>query len=339
MRVCLYLELSEAPMIRKSGVWTAFQAQRRALENIGVEVMTDPARKDYDILHLHAYGPRSFYYLKRAKRAGKMVVVHAHSIGSYDLKSGFIMTDQIAPFYERYLHYYYRGADSIFTPSARAKEILLEKGLAEPIEVVHNCIDSEKYSFSAEKRQSKRKDLSLTRFTIISSGNVIPRKGVVDFIEVAHMLPQFDFVWYGQRWKLLAFHPQVNQRIKTKPANLLLPGFVHDMQAALSSGDLFFFPSFGETGSIVLLEAAARGLPLVIRDLPEYRGWLEDGENCLKGCCKEEFAKLIARVATDDKLRERLSQGARATAAEYSLERVGARLMGLYSSLLTERGV
>jgi glycosyltransferase involved in cell wall biosynthesis len=147
-------------MIRKSGVWTAFQAQRRALENIGVEVVTDPARKDYDILHLHAYGPWSFYYLKRAKRAGKMVVVHAHSIGSYDLKSGFIMTDQIAPFYERYLHHYYRGADSIFTPSARAKEILLEKGLAKPIEVVHNCIDSEKYSFSAEKRQSKRKDLN-----------------------------------------------------------------------------------------------------------------------------------------------------------------------------------
>lgn len=35
MKVCLYLELSEAPMIRKSGVWTAFQTQKKALENIG----------------------------------------------------------------------------------------------------------------------------------------------------------------------------------------------------------------------------------------------------------------------------------------------------------------
>jgi 1,2-diacylglycerol-3-alpha-glucose alpha-1,2-glucosyltransferase len=322
-------------MIRKSGVWTAFQAQRRALENIGVEVVTDPARKDYDILHLHAYGPRSFYYLKRAKKAGKKVVVHAHSIGSYDLKDGFIFTNQIAPLYERYLHYYYSCGDSIFTPSARAKELLLAKGLAEPIKVVNNCIDSKRFCFSPEKRRSKRKDLSLTRFTIIVSGNVIPRKGVVDFIEVARMLPQFDFVWYGQRWKFLAFHPRVEQKIKERPRNLLLPGFVHDMQAALSGGDLFFFPSYGENQPMVLLEAAARGLPLIVRDLPEYRGWLEDGENCLKGCCKEEFVELIVRVAADGKLRERLSQGARATAEEYSLKRVGERLMGLYSSLLT----
>jgi 1,2-diacylglycerol-3-alpha-glucose alpha-1,2-glucosyltransferase len=321
-------------MIRKSGVWTAFQTQKRALENMGVEVATDPARKDYDILHLHAYGPRSFYYLKRAKKAGKKVVVHAHSIGGYDLKDGFTFANQIAPLYERYLHYYYRCGDSIFTPSARAKELLLAKGLAEPIEVVNNCIDSERFSFSAEKRQSKRKDLSLKRFTSIVSGNVIPRKGVVDFIEVACMLPQFDFVWYGQRWKLLAFHPRLEQKIKERPQNLLMPGFVHDMQAALSGGDLFFFPSFGETGSIVLLEAAACGLPLIVRDLPEYRGWLEDGENCLKGCCKEEFAGLIVRVATDGKLRKRLSQGARATAEKYSLKRVGERLIGLYSSLL-----
>jgi len=336
MKVCLYLELSEAPMIRKSGVWTAFQTQKRALENMGVEVVTDPADKDYDILHLHAYGPRSFYYLKRAKKAGKKVVVHAHSIGGYDLKDGFTFTNQIAPLYERYLHYYYRCGDSIFTPSVRAKELLLTKGLAEPIKVVNNCIDSERFCFSAEKRQSKRKDLSLKRFTIIVSGNVIPRKGVVDFIEVARMLPQFDFVWYGQRWKFLAFHPRVEQKIKERPQNLLMPGFVHDMQAALSGGDLFFFPSHGETGSIVLLEAAACGLPLIVRDLPEYRGWLEDGENCLKGCCKEEFAGLIVRVTTDGKLRERLSQGARATAEKYSLKRVGARLIGLYSSLLSE---
>ncbi|MEA1871703.1 MAG: glycosyltransferase family 4 protein [Candidatus Bipolaricaulota bacterium] len=322
-------------MVRKSGVWTAFQAQRRALENIGVEVVTDPARKDYDILHLHAYGPRSFYYLKRAKQTGKRVVVHAHSIGSYDLKDGFTLTNLIAPLYERYLHYYYRCADSIFTPSARAKELLLAKGLAEPIEVVYNCVDNKTLCFSPEKRQSKRKDLSLVRFTIISSGNVIPRKGVVDFIEVARMLPQFDFVWYGQRWKLLAFHPRVEQKIKARPQNLLMPGFVYDIQAALSGGDLYFFPSYGETGSMVLREAAACGLPLIVRDLPEYRGWLEDGENCLKGHCKEEFAELIERVATDGKLRERLSRGARATVEEYSLKRVGARLMGLYSSLLT----
>ena len=301
---------------------------------MGVDIVTDPLREDYDILHLHAYGLRSFHYLKRAKRAGKRVVVHAHSTGSYDLKDGFTLTNMLAPLYERYLHYYYNCAHSIFTPSVRAKEMLLTKGLTEPIEVVHNCIDSKRFSFSPEKRHREREKLSLTRFTVISSGNIIPRKGVADFIEAAHKLPRFNFVWYGQRWKVLAFHPQVDQKIKSKPQNLLMPGFVHDMQAALSAGDVFFFPSYGENQPMALLEAASCGLPLVVRDLPEYSGWLQDGENCLKGHNEQEFIDLLNKVATDEKLRERLSQGARAMAEDYSLKRVGNRLIDLYSSLL-----
>jgi len=335
MKVCLYLELSDAPIIRKSGVWTAFQAHRRALENEEVELLSDPRSEDCDILHLHAYGPRSLYYLKKAKRAGKRVVVHAHSIGAYDLKDGFVLSSLIAPLYERYLHYYYRCGDAIFTPSARAREMLLEKGLKEPIEVVHNCVDKSKFCFSPEKRQTNRNDLSPEQFTVISSGNVIPRKGVIDFAEAARALPQFNFVWYGQHWGLLAFHPRMERKIRESSQNLFMPGFVYDMQAALSGGDLFFFPSYGENQPMALLEAAVCGLPLIVRDLPEYRGWLEDGENCLKGSCKEEFIELIERVAADEKLREKLAQGARATAEEYSLERVGARLMQLYSSLLS----
>jgi len=334
MRVCLYLEFSGLDLVTKSGFWTAFQNQKRALEGAGVEVVTDPDG-NYDILHLHGYGPRSFYYLLRAKRTGKRVVVHAHSIGSYDLRDSFTLTNLIAPLYERYLHYFYRCGDCVLTPSARAKEMLRSKGLKSPIAVVSNGVDEERLRFSPQKRQSKRRELSLARFTVVSAGNVIPRKGILDFIETAQMLPQYDFVWYGQRWnRLLAFHPMLERKIRRRPPNLQLPGFVHDIQAALSAGDLFFFPSWGENQPLALLEAASCGLPLVVRDLPEYRGFLEDGVNCLKGRTNEEFVELIERVAEDEGLRERLSQGARRTAEEHSLRMVGERLLELYSSLL-----
>jgi len=336
MRVCLYLEFSGLPLVAKSGFWTAFQNQKRALEAAGVEVVTDPAG-DYDILHLHSYGPRSLYYLLRAKSAGKRVVVHAHSIGSYDLRDSFTLTNLIAPWYERFLHHFYRYGDYIFTPSARAEELLRSGGLKGPIAVVSNGVDEERLRFSPQKRRRMRGELALSRFTIVSAGNVIPRKGVLEFIEVARMLPQYDFVWYGQRWRWLAFHPEMERRIRRRPPNLQLPGFVHDIQAALSAGDLFFFPSWGENQPLALLEAAACGLPLVVRDLPEYRGWLEEGVNCLKGRTVEEFVALIERVAGDAELRERLSRGARRVAEEHSLGRVAQRLIELYSAMLNGR--
>lgn len=338
MKVCLYLEFSEAPLVRKSGFWTAFRNQKKALEELGIEVVTDPGGKGYEVLHIHSYGPRSFYHLKKAKRAGKRVIVHAHSVGSYDIKDSFILANLIAPLYERYLHYYYRCGDAIFTPSVRAKELLLAQGLPEPIKVVPNCIDTKEMCFSPEKREKNRSRLFLTRFTVVSAGNVIPRKGILDFIEVARLLPQYDFVWYGQSWGILAFHPMMERKMRNEPRNLSMPGFVDDMQAALSGGDLFFFPSFGETQSLVLLEASACGLPLVVRDLPEYRSWLEDGKDCLKGGGTEEFAELIERVAADKTIREGLSHAARRTAEEYSLERIGRKLVELYTELLDGGG-
>jgi 1,2-diacylglycerol-3-alpha-glucose alpha-1,2-glucosyltransferase len=337
MRVCLYLEFSRLPLVAKSGFYTAFQNQKQALESVGVEVVDDPSG-DYEILHLQGYGPRSFYYLKRAKRHGKRVVVHAHSIGGYDLRDSFTLTNLVAPLYERLLHYFYSRGDVIFTPSVRAKELLHASGLENRIEVVSNGIDSSRVSFSPQKRQSFREKLSLSRFTIICAGNVIPRKGVLDFIEVARLLPQYEFIWYGQHWnRLLAFHPQLERRLRTRPANLKLPGFVHDIQGAFSAGDLFFFPSYGENQPVALLEAAACGLPLIVRDLPEYQDWLEEGVSCLKGRSNTEFAGLIEKVAEEGELRERLAQEARRIAEQHSLERIGKRLLELYGALLESR--
>ncbi|MGQ9477946.1 MAG: glycosyltransferase family 4 protein [Candidatus Bipolaricaulia bacterium] len=336
MKVCLYLEFSGLPLVRKSGFLTAFRNQGRALEAAGVEVVADPAG-DYEILHLHSYGPRSFYYLKRARRLGRKVVIHAHSIGSYDLRDSFTLTNLIAPLYERLLHAFYSKGDAIFTPSARAKELLQGKGLRPPIEVVSNGVDVERLRPSPEKRDRYRRELGLSRFTVASAGNVIPRKGVMDFIAVSRLLPEYDFVWYGQRWnRLLAYHPKMEQMLMlaAKQPNLRFPGFARDIQGALSAADLFFFPSWGENQPMALLEAAACGLPLVVRDLPEYRDWLIERENCLKGQKVEEFAQKIKMVAEDRALRERLSSAAHRLAEEHSLERVGTRLIELYSALL-----
>jgi 1,2-diacylglycerol-3-alpha-glucose alpha-1,2-glucosyltransferase len=338
MRVCLYLEAEK--IIARSAFRTAFSQQRRALEQAGVTLVENP-RQSFDILHLHWFGPRSFLLLKRAKQEGRKVIVHAHSIGGYDLRNSFTLSNAFAPLYERYLKYFYDLSDCIFTPSVHAKQFLVSQGLRKPIAVVSNGIDRERFRFSERRRAEFRTRLGLRRFTIFCAGNVIPRKGVMEFIDVAERLPEYDFVWYGHCWnKLLAFYPEMHKRLAQRPSNLLMPGFVEDTPGAFSAGDLLFYPSHGETQGMVLLEAASLRKPIVLQDLPEYKdlGFVHE-ENCLAGQTQDEFAAHIDRIAKDAMLCERLANAAERLAKANAIEGIGRRLKGLYEAVLNEQMV
>ncbi|MCX6095811.1 MAG: glycosyltransferase family 4 protein [Candidatus Bipolaricaulota bacterium] len=336
MRVCVYLE--SVNLLTPSGFPSAFRNQLQALQTAGVKVTTDP-RDRYDLLHVDWTAPKSLYYLRRAKRRGIRVVAHAHSVGAFDMWNSFTLSNRVAPLYDRYVHWFYAQADCVFTPSERARELLLAKGLRR-VAVVSNGIDRDRFRFSQAKRDEFRANLGLDRFTVYAAGNVFPRKGVSDFIDVAHVLPTVDFIWYGYRWKrILTYYPEMHRRIARRPPNVRFAGFVRDTIGAFSACDALFFPSQGETQSLVVLEAASLGRPLILRDLPEYHGWLTEGKNCLMGRTVEEFAELVKRVSEEEPLRAALSREAEALAEAHRLERIGERLRTLYEAVLEGRDV
>jgi len=333
MRVCVYLEAPD--LVATSGFKTACEHQRKALQAVGVSVTDDP-NSDYDILHLHFFGPKSLFYLKRAKRLKIPVVVHAHSIGAHDFADSFTLFTSIAPLYEKYLYYFYESSDAIFTCSRYARDQLRAQGITKPIYVVSNAVDRERFRFTKEGRRLYRERLGLKNFTVFCAGNVIPRKGVLDFLEVARRLPQMDFVWFGKIWpKLLTFYPEMHKALERRPPNVKLPGFIEDTPAAFSAGDLLFLPSFRENQPMVLLEAASLGRPLVVRDIPEYRGWLIDRVNARLGSTIEEFVEIIAELAQNPYEWQRLSHAAEQLAHASSLPVVGQQLKELYQQLLT----
>lgn len=332
MRVCLYLEAAD--LVAKSGFKTAYEQQRKALEKVGVSVTDDPD-SEYDLLHLHFFGPRSLFYLKRAKRLKIPVVVHAHSMGAHDFEDSFTLFNSIAPLYEKYLYYFYESSDAIFTCSQYARESLRSQGITKPIYVVSNAVDRERFRFCEESRRMWRARLGLKNFTVFCAGNVIPRKGVLDFLEVARQLPQIEFVWFGHVWpKLLTFYPEMHKALENKTPNVKMPGFVEDTPAAFSAGDVFFLPSFRENQPMVLLEAASLGRPLVVRDIPEYHGWLVDKVNARTGSSVEEFVQIISELARNSHEWQRLSQAAQDLAQASSLPVVGQQLKELYEQLV-----
>lgn len=311
----------------------AYKNHLNALASVGVDLTTDPRGK-YDLLHLHWIGPKSLFYLRRAKRRGIPVVIHTHSIGRYDFAGGFTGTRLLAPAYEKLLDRIYSQADALFAPSEFAAGMLRKRGHG-PIYVVSNGADLSRFRPDPERRSHWRERLGLKRFTVYCAGNVLPRKGVLDFIFTARHLPQLDFIWFGKRWGLLALYPRMEWNIRRAPKNVRFAGFVDDPAGAYDACDLFFFPTYGENQPLVLLEAASLGKPMVLRDIPAFSP-LVSGVHCLKGDSVDGFVEAIKAIAADGELRRNLSAGAREFAKEHELSAVGKRLISLYERVIGE---
>ena len=114
---------------------------------------------------------------------------------------------------------------------------------------------------------------------VISVGHTIARKGLLDFLELARRMPEVRFLWFG--WTDPRLLPrEINDALDAAPDNVMFPGYVdrEQLREAYCGADVFAFLSHEETEGIVVLEALACGIPTVLRDIPVYEGWLEDGK-------------------------------------------------------------
>jgi len=331
--VCVY---EDPTMYGVHGITAAVKHQRKALRDNGVEVKEKP-KEPYDVIHINWPGPISFMRLKQAQRRGKMGVVFAHS--GKDIEGGFTLSKYLEKPFIKWLSLLYNAGDRVIAPSEYTKEMVAGFGVdQDKTRVVSNGVDLSKVNYSQEGRERYREKFDLDRPTVIVVGQVIPRKDVTTFVEVARALPQYQFIWYGHRMnRLFMFDQTMDRAIRNSPENVQFTGYVEDIGAAFSSGDIFFFPSKEENEGIVLLEAAAMGLPIVTRDLPAYRGWMVDGENCLKGETKEDFVRMIRQAMEDKETREKLAGKAIKTAEEHQLKNIGRQYQEVYDEFLGEK--
>jgi len=318
----------------KSGISTAFRHQQIALGKVGVHVTTE-LEPDSDVVHFNWYSPLSRHAVNQVRARHQKVVVFAHTAN--DLRNSFKYSTTVEPFVRRYLAGFYSKADLLIAPTEYCRRLIQGEGynVTGNVHVISNGVDTEKFVFSEEKRRSYRSRYGLTGPTVITAGQFIPRKGVVDFIETARRMPDYTFVWFGpitNKW--FSFSHEMRNALRNKPANLIVAGFVDDIVAALCCGDVFLFPSYEENQGIALLEAACIGLPIVLRPLPVYQGWLEYGRNCLAASTVDEFAEAVARAYEDEQLRSALKAEAFKMAQGHNLRAIGEQFVEAYRTQL-----
>jgi 1,2-diacylglycerol-3-alpha-glucose alpha-1,2-glucosyltransferase len=319
--------------IEKSGVGRAIKHQMKALELVNVEYTTNP-KEDYDIIHINTIFPESYLMGLMAKRRGKKVIFHAHSTEE-DFRNSFIMSNQVSPLFKVWLQQCYSSADLVLTPTPYSKALLDEYGLGKPVMAISNGIELDFFSKDESLKEPFRKEYNFkpTDKIIMAVGLYIERKGIIDFVELAKKMPEYKFIWFGYT-NLKTVPPKIREAVETKLPNLFFPGYVSRdiLKGAYSTCDLFIFPTFEETEGIVLLEALATKIPVLIRDIPIYQGWLTDSVNVYKAKDVKEFEVKIKRIVEGD-LPDLTEQGYE-VAKERDIKNIGLELKKIYENLM-----
>lgn len=99
-------------------------------------------------------------------------------------------------------------------------------------------------------------------------------------------------------------------------------GEVDDPLEYIADADVVVSASIEESFGLSIFEAAAIGKPLVLRDMPTFRLFWQDGETALIRPIGQPFVDAIRQVLTDDDLWNKLSKNGRRVAEQFSADKI-----------------
>lgn len=323
--------------VQGHGVHTAYVEMRNGLEarpDIALTVNAEP-QKDADITHLHTVGT---FALRRllVPRGGKKIV-SAHIVPD-SLVGSLALAKLWLPFFQPYLRWFYNRADVVIAVSPYTRDELRKMGVRSRIEVLENSVDTRKYATTPQQKRRFREQLDLPRrkFVVVGNGQIQPRKKFETFVAVAESLPDMQFIWVGGiPFKAAgANYLHLSKMMKNPPRNLRVTGVIplSEAGAYMRAADAMFMPSAQETFGVALIEGAAAGLPVVVRDIRDYDETF--GNLVLRGKNDAEFRELLVKLRDDKKFYNKWRANSAKLAAKYDSAAATDKLVKLYREII-----
>lgn len=329
MKILIYK--GDYDLVKNSGVGQAIEHQEKALKLNNIDYTTDE-NEHYDIVHINTIMPKSKCFAKKARKQGKKIIYYGHSTME-DFRNSFRGANILSGLFKKWIISCYNLGDIIITPTMYSKKILESYNINKKIYNLSNGIDLDKFKGDENSRVRFRKKFNLKNDdkVIISVGHLIKRKGLDDFFEVARLLPDYKFIWFGYtNPKLLTTH--IKRAIKNKPTNVTMAGYIdqNDLVDCYKGSDLFLFMTREETEGIVLLEAFASKIPVLVRDIKIYEDMFTDGKELIKAKTNEEFRDKIIEILNENKT---TVDEAYKYVEKRSVKNIGEKLSNIYSEL------
>lgn len=331
--------LSMADSVDGQGVGSAYLELMKLLKEDGkddFEIQLNKGVKNCDIIHAHTFEPRNYIKLKVAKVP---TVSYVHCLPEHF--DGSIKLPKLAfKIFKKYVINFYKSADHLVVVNPMFKKDMIKAGLDEDkITYIPNFVSKEKFykkSASEIKKIRQKYDLNEDDFVVLGAGQVQNRKGVVDFVEVAKMLPDIKFIWAGgfSFGAITDGHKKLEQIMKNPPKNVKFLGIIprDDMNDLFNAGDLLFVPSYNELFPMTILEACSTDTPILLRNLELYEDILFKKYLCADN--NKEFAKLIKLYKDNKKVYNEQVENAKYISNFYSKGNIYKMWKEFYTSIL-----
>ncbi|MFZ2287984.1 MAG: glycosyltransferase family 4 protein [Bacteroidales bacterium] len=328
--------ISETPLVMKAtGVHTAFLDHVELLKSKNdVEVVINDEGTG-DVIHGHTYGPYNFW--KGRKYSGRRVFT-VHVIPD-SIKGSLPLWKLFMPFVRLGLKIVYSYADVCIAISPAVEKAIIETGAKTKIVRINNPVHTDFWKRTVENRKTGRHMLGLSEeeFVILGVGQLTGRKGIDDFLDIAGALPDVKFVWAGGRpfGVLTEGIKRINKRLRSAGKNVIHTGNVdlEIMPDIYAAADLMLFPSYQENCPLAPLEAAACGMPVIYRDIEEYRSLYENPY--LKAETTEEFIKLTKRMIDDKEFYNNGLKISEQLLRQFDKDQIREKLLSIYEDLVS----
>ncbi|MDO9153461.1 MAG: glycosyltransferase family 4 protein [Paludibacter sp.] len=338
MRIHVYSETQfsskrEGFTLKGNGVHTAFVDHVELLKSKNdIEVVVNNEGRG-DIYHCHTWG--LYYFLKGIGYKNRRI--HTVHVIPDSIKGSLPMYKLLMPVVKWYFKRVYSYADVCIAISPTVENAIRALGAKTDIVSIYNPINTDKWKRTPENRKKGRDYLGLNEhdFVVLGVGQLIARKGVEDFIDIAGLIPEAKFIWTGGRM-LKTFSEgvaRIDARIESAPENIKFTGMLDldIMPEIYAAADLMLFPSYQENCPLAPIEAAASGIPVVFRDIPEYTALYD--HYYLKAGNNDAFANMTRKLMNNKTDYENGVSVSKQLIEQFDKEVVRSKLIDLYQSL------
>jgi len=327
--------LSESEFtVKGHGVHTAYIELTAALKkrpDIDIAVNTDRLA---DITHIQTVG---FYALRRLLFGPGKKIVSAHIV-----PDSFIGSLRAAAYWKPvgrwWLKYFYSRADLVLACSKMVQDELEGDMGLKNVDLLYNTIDMGNYHRSDADKLAARKALTIDNdaFMVVGNGQIQPRKHFDVFVRMARELPDVRFVWVGgiPFKNLAAEYGKMKRMIDEAPDNLITTGVIplEDVRKYYHAADVFVLPAEQENHPLCVLEAAGTGLPIVLRNIPQYEDTFADA--AIMADTDEDFVRIVDGLRHDNKKLDEAAKKSQVIAQRFDSREGADKAVAFYRTLL-----
>lgn len=296
-----------------------------------------------DVVHVQVSDPIGLSVASYARHRGIPVVTTEHNqpeVITEPLKVPSLVRKGANVALSAYFRNRQSKSDFVTMPTEQAIRELIGNGVEFPVPVaaVSNGVDLSHFKPGLVSKELYEKygiDASIPM--VLYVGRVDPEKKVElvvkAFKEARKVVPKMQLVVVGDGVDRLRLEGKYGATTGVKFLGKVLPP---DLYELYKMGSVFATASEIETQGIVLIEAAASGLPLIAVNKGAVSEVCLNGENgylCKPGSV-EEIGEAIVKIMSDDKLREKFAKRSVEVAHEHDFEKTLNKFINIYQKVV-----